>query len=128
MLPGVARAGLDRRLDDFGSGQSSLSQLARLPVGTVKIDRSFTRTAVLDGGARRLLTLIVRVCQSLNLPVIAEGIETAELAVLLAEVGCDHGQGWHFGRAEPAMHLAGLLPAQRLPAARTPKTLARLTI
>ncbi|MDQ3502307.1 MAG: EAL domain-containing protein [Actinomycetota bacterium] len=48
---------------------------------------------MLDSGARRLLTSIVRVCQSLDLPLIAEGIETAELAVLLAEVGCDHGQG-----------------------------------
>ncbi len=70
----------------------------------------------------------MRVCQSLDLLVIAEGIETAELAVLLAEVGCDHRQGWHFGRAEPAMHLAGRLPAQRLPASRTPEQVVRVTV
>ncbi len=127
-LQQVRQLGVTIALDDFGSGQSSLSQLARLPVDTVKIDRSFTRTAVLDGGARRLLTSIVRVCQSLDLPVIAEGIETAELAVLLAEVGCDHGQGWHFGRAEPAVHLAGLLPARRLPASRTPEDAVRVRV
>lgn len=121
-LQRVRELGVTVSLDDFGRGQSSLSQLARLPVDSVKNDRSFTRTAVTDSGARRLLTSIVRVCQSLSLPVVAEGIETAELADLLAGVGCDYGQGWHFGRAEPAAHFCGLLTGGRLPVSRQRRT------
>jgi diguanylate cyclase (GGDEF)-like protein len=118
VLRQVRELGVTVALDDFGSGQSSLSQLARLPVDTVKIDMSFTRAAVEDPAARRLLLSVVRVCQSLALPLVAEGIETAELVQLLAGMGCRQGQGWYFGRAEPAARFAELLVAGRLPVTR----------
>ena len=115
VLHGIRALGVSVSLDDFGSGESSLSQLASLPVDTVKIDRSFTRTAADDAGARRLLTSIVRVCQSLSLPVVAEGIETAELVELLADIGCQQGQGWHFARDESPTGFAALLAVGFLP-------------
>ncbi len=115
VLHAVRALGVSVSLDDFGSGESSLSQLARLPVDTVKIDRSFTRTAVADPGARRLLTSIVRVCQSLSLPVVAEGIETGELAQLLADMGCLQGQGWYFARDASASGFSAMLVSGVLP-------------
>ncbi len=120
VLRQVRELGVTVALDDFGSGESSLSQLARLPVDTVKIDMSFTRAAVEDTAARRLLLSVVRVCQSLSLPVVAEGIETAELVRLLAGMGCRQGQGWYFGRAEPGPRFAELLDGGRLPATLAP--------
>lgn len=117
-LSEVRRLGVTVALDDFGSGESSLSQLARLPVDSVKIDRSFTQHALTDLASLRLLTSIVGVCQALSLPIVAEGIEQQELADVLAGIGCDRGQGFHFARPQPAGQLVALLSA-RTPAART---------
>ena len=114
----VRRLGVAVALDDFGSGESSLSQLARLPVDSVKIDRSFTSTALSDPAAVRLLTSIVGVCQALSLPIVAEGIEQQELAEFLAEIGCERGQGYHFGRPQPPEQFLSLLATPRLPRAR----------
>ena len=118
VLTRVRELGVEVALDDFGTGQSSLSQLARLPVDSVKIDRSFTTSSVGDRGARRLLTSIVRVCQALSLPVVAEGIEQGEVADLLARVGCDRGQGWHFGRPEPEERFRSRLVVGPVPGPR----------
>ncbi len=108
--------GVTVALDDFGTGQSSLSQLARLPVDTVKIDRSFTVSTSTAPRDSRLLTSIVGVCQALSLPVVAEGVEDEALAVALAGMGCENGQGWHLGRPLPADAVADLLA----PRAATP--------
>ena len=112
-LARVRELGVMVALDDFGSGQSSLSQLARLPVDTVKIDMGFTQSAVVDPGARRLLTSIVRVCQSLELPVVAEGIEDLAVAELLTRAGCERGQGWLYGRPDTAERFTEVLAATR---------------
>jgi diguanylate cyclase (GGDEF)-like protein/PAS domain S-box-containing protein len=117
-LTHVRDLGVSVALDDFGSGQSSLSQLARLPVDSVKIDRSFTSSALSDPAALRLLTSIVRVCQALTLPIVAEGIEQGELADFLADIGCDRGQGFWFGRPVPAEEFRGVLRPVRVPSAR----------
>ncbi len=117
-LTRVRDLGVTVALDDFGSGQSSLSQLARLPVDSVKIDRSFTLTALSDPAAQRLLTSIVRVCQALELPIVAEGIEQGPLADFLADIGCDRGQGYWFGMPGPAGEFAERLRSVRLPVAR----------
>ncbi|TAL13402.1 MAG: EAL domain-containing protein [Frankiales bacterium] len=118
-LEGVRALGVAVALDDFGSGQSSLSQLVRLPVDSVKIDRSFTQSAMSDPAALRLLTSIVGVCQALALPVVAEGVEQAELAEFLAGIGCDRGQGFHFGRPQAPEDFRRRLVPPSLPAART---------
>jgi diguanylate cyclase (GGDEF)-like protein len=108
-LSGVRALGVSVALDDFGTGQSSLSQLARLPVDSVKIDRSFILDAASDPVALRLLTSVVGVCQALDLPVVAEGIEKGQLAQFLAAIGCVRGQGFHFARPQPAASFLKLL-------------------
>ena len=106
----VRGLGVTVALDDFGTGQSSLSQLARLPVDVVKIDMGFTRSALEDPAAQRLLMAVLGVCRSLSLPVVAEGIEDEALAALLTAAGCEQGQGWHFGRPQTPQDFAALLP------------------
>ena len=85
----------------------------------MKIDRSFTQSAMSDPAALRLLTSIVGVCQALALPVVAEGVEQAELAEFLAGIGCDRGQGFHFGRPQAPEDFRRRLVPPSLPAART---------
>jgi predicted signal transduction protein with EAL and GGDEF domain len=88
-------------LDDFGTGYSSLGSISRLPIDIVKIDRSFTaRLGQRDGDA--LATTVLALADTLDLAVIAEGIETVAQARTLAEIGCEFGQGYLFGRAMPA--------------------------
>lgn len=81
-------------LDDFGTGYSSLSRLAHLPIRELKIDRSFMRDLENDPTARAIATTVVRVGQSLQLTVVAEGVETEGQRSLLADLGCDVLQGF----------------------------------
>lgn len=92
-------------LDDFGTGYSSLQHLRSLPFDRIKIDRSFVRDiSARDGGdAVKIIGAIVSLAHSLDLPVTAEGIETAAHAELLRELGCDQGQGFYFGRPQAAI-------------------------
>ena len=94
--------GVSIAIDDFGTGYSSLSQLHRLPVQTLKIDQSFVRRLATDHEARAIVRTILGLGESLGLQVVAEGIETQEQRRALLELGCLHGQGWLFGRAEVA--------------------------
>jgi diguanylate cyclase (GGDEF)-like protein/PAS domain S-box-containing protein len=118
VLDGLRALGVSISLDDFGTGQSSLSQLARLPVDTVKIDKSFILSSMRDGGAQRLLTSIIGVCRALELPVVAEGIEDQAVVGYLARNGCEFGQGYHFGRPTPPGDLGTLLLRRTVPASR----------
>ncbi|WP_322516674.1 EAL domain-containing protein [Rhodopseudomonas palustris] len=96
--------GVGLSLDDFGTGYSSLSQLAQLPIRELKIDRGFMRDIAHQPSARAVVTAVVRVGQSLQLSVIAEGVETDEQFALLAELGCDAVQGFLYA---PALTPAG---------------------
>ena len=91
--------GVGLSLDDFGTGYSSLSRLAHLPIRELKIDRSFMRDVENDPSARAIVTTVVRVGQSLNLTVVAEGVETDGQRDLLTELGCDVIQGFLYARA-----------------------------
>jgi diguanylate cyclase (GGDEF)-like protein/PAS domain S-box-containing protein len=91
--------GVGLSLDDFGTGYSSLSRLAHLPIRELKIDRSFMRDVETDPSARAIVTTVVRVGQSLNLTVVAEGVETDGQRDLLTELGCDVIQGFLYARA-----------------------------
>ena len=88
-------------IDDFGTGFSSLSYLAKLPVDTLKIDRSFVveMTAGPDGLA--LVSTIINLAHSLKLKVVAEGVETGEQSRLLRLLGCDEMQGFLFSKPVP---------------------------
>lgn len=97
-LRALKAAGVRLALDDFGTGYSSLACLHQLPVDTVKIDRSFVAHAGEVEYHRVLIGATVRVARALGMTTVAEGIETEEQAVLMADLACDRGQGWLFGR------------------------------
>lgn len=93
--------GLMIAIDDFGTGYSSLSHLSTLPINTIKIDQSFVRSMVEDPTSRKIIHMILRLAGELDIPVIAEGIEGEAEAAQLAQLGCDLGQGYLFGRPVP---------------------------
>jgi EAL domain-containing protein (putative c-di-GMP-specific phosphodiesterase class I) len=84
-------------LDDFGTGYSSLQHLRMLPFDKIKIDRSFVQALGDDPEALKIVRAITSLAQSLELPVVAEGIESAETAEQLLAMGCNEGQGFYFG-------------------------------
>ncbi|HTK71560.1 MAG TPA: EAL domain-containing protein [Croceibacterium sp.] len=96
-------------LDDFGTGYSSLSHLRDFPVDVVKIDRSFVHKVTSNHDARAIVSAIVTLAKSLNIEVVAEGIETDRQRRVLQEEGCHFGQGYYFGRAVSAAEVKGLL-------------------
>lgn len=90
--------GVRLALDDFGTGYSSLAHLRVLPFDRIKIDKSFVTSINETPDSAAIVTAIVRLGESLNLPVTAEGIEDAAIAERLVAMGCAKGQGWHFGK------------------------------
>ena len=88
--------GIEMSLDDFGTGYSSLSYLHRLPVTTLKIDRSFIGRMTMRDENREIVHTIVRLAKNLKMKVVAEGIETMDQLTDLTEMGCDLGQGYLF--------------------------------
>jgi diguanylate cyclase (GGDEF)-like protein len=94
-LRGLADLGVRLVVDDFGTGYSNLANLPVLPIHGLKLAAAFIR-----GRPEEFLRAVVALGRTLGLTVTAEGIESAEQARLLREVGCDLGQGWYFGRPE----------------------------
>ncbi|WP_375290815.1 putative bifunctional diguanylate cyclase/phosphodiesterase [Qipengyuania sp.] len=100
-LTSLRNQGVKVALDDFGTGYSSLSQLRTLPFDRIKIDRSFIRD--LKGpDAGKLLGAIISMGEGLDLPMVAEGVEDEQILAMLRSMGQLKGQGYHYGRPEPA--------------------------
>ncbi|MDV3456629.1 EAL domain-containing protein [Sphingomonas sp. HF-S4] len=91
--------GIRLALDDFGTGYSSLQHLQMLPFDKIKIDRTYIRAIERDPAALRMVRAMIAMAQTLGLPVVAEGIETAATARIVRELGCRLGQGFLFGHA-----------------------------
>ncbi len=93
--------GIQVALDDFGTGYSSLHHLRLLPFDQIKIDRSFVQGIETSPEAAKIVRAITNLAASMDLPVVAEGIESQTVAVRLQEFGCVQGQGYHYGRPMP---------------------------
>ena len=101
-------------LDNFGTAQSSLANLHRLPVDLVKIDRSIVSEAVANAHTRVLIDATVRVAASLNMKTAAEGIETEAQLAVVRQLGCDSGQGFFFSEAVSPANLVQWLTLESL--------------
>ncbi len=101
--------GISLACDDFGTGFSSLSTLRSLPFDTLKLDRSFLTSEQDDDRAAHVIRSVLDLAHGLGMTVVCEGIESQEQADRLAEMGCDFGQGYHFGYAAPAREVEQLL-------------------
>ncbi len=86
-------------IDDFGTGFSSLNYIRQLPIDIVKVDRSFIRDVITDAEDAAMVRAILTMAESLNLSVVAEGIETQEQLDFLTKYGCGYGQGFLFSKA-----------------------------
>jgi len=108
-LRAIRDMGLNIDIDDFGTGYSSLGYLAKLPVHSLKIDRSFVIAMADDPATLTLVSTIVSLAHSLRLKVVAEGVETEEQAKILRRLGCDQMQGYLIGKPVPELELQDVL-------------------
>jgi diguanylate cyclase (GGDEF)-like protein/PAS domain S-box-containing protein len=109
MLSQLKALGVDISIDDFGTGYSSLSYLHRLPFSNLKIDRSFVNSMSANKESFEIVRTIIRLAQSLNLTIVAEGIETNEQLEMLQALKCEYGQGHFFAKALTVEWAASML-------------------
>ncbi|RRO18856.1 EAL domain-containing protein [Saccharopolyspora rhizosphaerae] len=109
MLQELRRYGVRLAIDDFGTGYSSLAQLLRLPLDSLKIDRSFINDIARSRDSEALVTSIMAMAHAVDLGVIAEGVENASQLAVLRRLGCDQAQGYYLGRPTPVHELAGTI-------------------
>jgi diguanylate cyclase (GGDEF)-like protein len=117
-LDALRRLGVKVAIDDFGTGYSSLGYLRRLPLDSVKIDRTFIEHLTDDLRQAALVRAIVELCRSLELEIVAEGVESEPQARRLLDLGCELGQGYHLGRPMPASALVNSVRRTEASAAR----------
>lgn len=112
-LQRLRERGFKLSIDDFGEGQTSMRYLKDLPVHELKIDMVFIKGMQTDVRTESIVKALIDVGHQYGLSVVAEGVENAAVAQRLAELGCDEGQGWHFGKPMPAAELRSWTQARR---------------
>jgi diguanylate cyclase len=119
ILESLSRLGVLISVDDFGTGYSSMSYLRRFPIDKLKIDRSFVTEMTSRPEDASIVRAMVSLAHSLNLKVVAEGVETGDQLALLQQLGCDQYQGFHFSAALPAREFERLISTQDQPVRAT---------
>ncbi|ARK80700.1 diguanylate cyclase [Burkholderia pseudomallei] len=114
LLEEVTELGIRFAVDDFGTGYSSLAYLQSFPLAKLKIDRSFVENLLTSRNDRAIVSAVVGLAQTLELELVAEGVETEAQRTLLTEMGCNHIQGWLVCQALPSDELAQRFEAQEL--------------
>jgi diguanylate cyclase (GGDEF)-like protein/PAS domain S-box-containing protein len=112
-LEAIRQLGMDIAVDDFGTGYSSLAYLAKLPVQTLKIDRSFIITMLKDPAVMSLVSMIISLAHSLKLKVVAEGVDAEDQVKALERLDCDQMQGYLFSKPVPRETIDALLKSER---------------
>ena len=123
LLNHLIAEGMGIAIDDFGTGYSSLSYITSFPISKIKIDKSFVAKLPNDKNALAVVTAIIGLAKSLNLKVVAEGIETIEQFGCLSKLGCQYGQGFLFSKPVPAVEATQLLELHRTQSALSSSTL-----
>ena len=126
VLGALRDAGVRIALDDFGTGYSSLYHLRNFKLDKIKIDRSFIDTMARSAESAAIVRALVGLGAGLGLAVTAEGMEDARAGGLLAEQGCDQGQGFLFSKAVPAAETAAFFAGDRIRRGERPGRLAPL--
>ena len=106
ILDKLVELGSSFALDDYGTGHSGLNHLQRYPIGTLKIDRVFVEPMLESAQSLEIVHSSIDLAHTLGMNVVAEGVETGMTRKKLLELGCDFGQGWHFGRPAALKDLA----------------------
>ena len=109
ILESLSRLGVLVSVDDFGTGYSSMSYLRRFPIDKLKIDRAFVKEITNRPEDASIVRAMISLAHSLNLKVVAEGVETEDQLALLEQFGCDQYQGFHFSAPLSAKEFERLL-------------------
>jgi diguanylate cyclase (GGDEF)-like protein len=109
LLDQLINQGMGISIDDFGTGYSSLSYITSFPISKIKIDQSFIAKLPGDKNALAVVSAIIGMAKSLELKIVAEGIETIEQLECLKKLGCQYGQGYLFSKPQPAIEATKLL-------------------
>jgi EAL domain-containing protein (putative c-di-GMP-specific phosphodiesterase class I) len=104
ILRRIQNLGVRVAMDDFGAGYSSLSYLQSFPFDKIKIDQAFISKLETNADSAAIVEAVLGLSRTLNLPVIAEGVETRAQLAFLARAGCDEVQGYLIGRPQPIAH------------------------
>ena len=110
-MDAINSLGVRFSLDDFGTGYSSLQYLKQLPLHQLKIDQSFVRDLTIDNSDKAIVNTIIAMAHSLNMEVIAEGVETEEQRQYLEQAGCTYYQGYLFSKPVPIDQFESLFDA-----------------
>jgi EAL domain-containing protein (putative c-di-GMP-specific phosphodiesterase class I) len=132
MMRWLKKSGARISLDDFGTGYSSLGYLNRFPIDAIKVDKTFVRDSDLNGPTPVILKSIVALAHELDKEVVAEGIETGADANYLRAIGCEYGQGFHYGEPLDEREITRLLKVlakdEKKQASKTGKELVQRTV